>query len=200
MRKNSVIKSFITVVIVIIVIIAFFFFFLSMTTYNKFIERRNEVYEQQAQIENVLQARQEKIPDLVKVIKNYDLHEEKILIEVTEARSGLEKALQSGDMSAISQADSRVDTALYNLQAVVENYPELKSSENYTKLIDEISGSVNRIAQERREYNKRVMEYNTLVEKIPTNFIALIYGFKTMPYYTASDEAHRTNVVDFEDN
>ena len=155
---------------------------------------------QQAQIENVLQARQEKIPDLVKVVKNYDLHEEKILIEVTEARSGLEKALQSGDMSAISQADSRVDTALYNLQAVVENYPELKSSENYTKLIDEISGSVNRIAQERREYNKRVMEYNTLVEKIPTNFIALIYGFKTMPYYTASDEAHRTNVVDFEDN
>ena len=200
MRKNSVIKSFITVVIVIIVIIAFFFNILSMTTYNKFIERRNEVYEQQAQIENVLQARQEKIPDLVKVIKNYDLHEEKILIEVTEARSGLEKALQSGDMSAISQADSRVDTALYNLQAVVENYPELKSSENYTKLIDEISGSVNRIAQERREYNKRVMEYNTLVEKIPTNFIALIYGFKTMPYYTASDEAHRTNVVDFEDN
>lgn len=200
MRKNSVIKSFITVVIVIIVIIAFFFNILSMTTYNKFIERRNEVYEQQAQIENVLQARQEKIPDLVKVVKNYDLHEEKILIEVTEARSGLEKALQSGDMSAISQADSRVDTALYNLQAVVENYPELKSSENYTKLIDEISGSVNRIAQERREYNKRVMEYNTLVEKIPTNFIALIYGFKTMPYYTASDEAHRTNVVDFEDN
>jgi len=200
MRKNSVIKSFITVVIVIIVIIAFFFNILSMTTYNRFIERRNEVYEQQAQIENVLQARQEKIPDLVKVVKNYDLHEEKILIEVTEARSGLEKALQSGDMSAISQADSRVDTALYNLQAVVENYPELKSSENYTKLIDEISGSVNRIAQERREYNKRVMEYNTLVEKIPTNFIALIYGFKTMPYYTASDEAHRTNVVDFEDN
>ena len=200
MRKKSVIKSFITVVIVIIVIIAFFFNILSMTTYNKFIERRNEVYEQQAQIENVLQARQEKIPDLVKVVKNYDLHEEKILIEVTEARSGLEKALQSGDMSTISQADSRVDTALYNLQAVVENYPELKSSENYTKLIDEISGSVNRIAQERREYNKRVMEYNTLVEKIPTNFIALIYGFKTMPYYTASDEAHRTNVVDFEDN
>ena len=200
MRKNSVIKSFITVVIVIIVIIAFFFNILSMTTYNRFIERRNAVYEQQAQIENVLQARQEKIPDLVKVVKNYDLHEEKILIEVTEARSGLEKALQSGDMSAISQADSRVDTALYNLQAVVENYPELKSSENYTKLIDEISGSVNRIAQERREYNKRVMEYNTLVEKIPTNFIALIYGFKTMPYYTASDEAHRTNVVDFEDN
>ncbi len=200
MRKDSVIKSFITVVIVIIVIIAFFFNILSMTTYNRFIERRNEVYEQQAQIENVLQARQEKIPDLVKVVKNYDLHEEKILIEVTEARSGLEKALQSGDMSAISQADSRVDTALYNLQAVVENYPELKSSENYTKLIDEISGSVNRIAQERREYNKRVMEYNTLVEKIPTNFIALIYGFKTMPYYTASDEAHRTNVVDFEDN
>ena len=200
MRKNSVIKSFITVVIVIIVIIAFFFNILSMTTYNRFIERRNEVYEQQAQIENVLQARQEKIPDLVKVVKNYDLHEEKILIEVTEARSGLEKALQSGDMSAISQADSRVDTALYNLQAVVENYPELKSSENYTKLIDEISGSVNRIAQERREYNKRVMEYNTLVEKIPTNFIALIYGFKTMPYYSASDEAHRTNVVDFEDN
>ena len=75
MRKNSVIKSFITVVIVIIVIIAFFFNILSMTTYNKFIERRNEVYEQQAQIENVLQARQEKIPDLVKVVKNYDLHE-----------------------------------------------------------------------------------------------------------------------------
>ncbi len=200
MRKNSVIKSFITVVIVIIVIIAFFFNILSMTTYNKFIERRNEVYEQQAQIENVLQARQEKIPDLVKVVKNYDLHEEKILIEVTEARSGLEKALQSGDMSAISQADSRVDTALYNLQAVVENYPELKSSENYTKLIYEISVSVNRISQERREYNKRVLKYNTLVEKIPTNFIALIYGFKTMPYYTASDEAHRTNVVDFEDN
>jgi len=200
MKKDSIIVSVISVILITLVVASIFFTIFSMTTHNKLVEKRNEVYGQQAQIENVLQARVEKIPDLVKVVERYDLHEEKVLIEVTKAREGFDNALKSGDMKAISDADDQVTSALYNLQVVVENYPELKSSENYTMLIDEISGSVNRIAQERRKYNQCVQEYNTLVEKMPTNIIALLYGFKPMPYFTASEEAHSTNVVDFEDN
>ena len=92
--------------------------------YNNMIKLRNGVREQQAQVENVLQARLEKIPDLVAAVKNYDKHEETVYASVANARSGLQAAIDSGDMEKMAAANEAVTQALYDLKAVVEAYPE----------------------------------------------------------------------------
>jgi LemA protein len=163
------------------------------------VQLRNKVYEQKAQIENVLQARAEKIPDLVASVKNYTKHEEEVFIKVAEARSGLQEAIKSGDMEKMANANDQLSSALSSLNVVVEAYPELKSSELYRGLMDEISGSVNRISQERRTYNKVVTEYNNKLQTFPTVMYAGMLGFTPEKYFEASEEAHQTNVVDFGD-
>ena len=167
--------------------------------YNNLVQLRNKVYEQKAQIENVLQARAEKIPDLVASVKSYAKHEEDVFIKVAEARSGLQSAINSGDMEKMAAANEELTTALKSLNVVVEAYPELKSSELYRGLNDEISGSVNRISQERRTYNQVVTEYNNRLQTFPTVMYGGMLGFTPEKYFEASDEAHQTNVVDFGD-
>lgn len=167
--------------------------------YNSMVQLRNKVYEQKAQIENVLQARAEKIPDLVASVKSYTKHEEEVFTKVAEARSCLQSAIDSGDMEKMAAANEELTTALKSLNVVVEAYPELKSSELYRGLNDEISGSVNRISQERRTYNKVVTEYNNKLQTFPTVMYAGMLGFTPEKYFEASDEAHKTNVVDFGD-
>ena len=167
--------------------------------YNSMVQLRNKVYEQKAQIENVLQARIEKIPDLVASVKDYTKHEEDVFVAVTEARAGLKSAIDSGDMEQMANANDELSTALHNLNVVIEAYPELKSSQLYMSLNDEISGSVNRIAQERRQYNKVVTEYNNKLQTYPNVLFAEMLGFTPEKYFEASEEAHQTNVVDFGD-
>ena len=164
-------------------------------SYNSLVGMKHDVQKQQAQIENVLQARLEKIPDLVQAVQSYAKHEEKVFTAVTEARSGLQEAIASGDMESMANANEKLDTALVNLNAVVESYPELQSSQHYTALMDEISGSVNRIAQERRLYNEAAANYNKKLEMIPTVIVAKLFDFKPIPLFTASDEAHTNNIV-----
>ncbi|MBR6253416.1 MAG: LemA family protein [Clostridia bacterium] len=167
--------------------------------YNSLVQLRNKVYEQKAQVENVLQARVEKIPDLVASVKSYTKHEEEVFTKVTEARSGLQSAIESGDVEKMANANEELTTALNNLNVVVEAYPELKASELYRGLNDEISGSVNRIAQERRQYNKIITEYNNKIQTFPAVMYAGMMGFTPEKYFEATDEAHKTNVVDFGD-
>lgn len=167
--------------------------------YNGLVKLRNNVHEQQAQVENVLQARLEKIPDLVAAVKNYDKHEEAVYTNVANARSGLQSAIDSGDMGKMADANEVLTQALYELNAVVEAYPELSSSQLYIGLNDEISGSVNRISQERRIYNQTVTSYNNRLESFPTVLYARILGFEPAKYFEATTEAHKTNVVDFGD-
>ncbi|MBR3280531.1 MAG: LemA family protein [Clostridia bacterium] len=163
------------------------------------IQLRNNVYEQKAQIENVLQARVEKIPDLVATVKEYTKHEEEVFTQVAKARAGLAEAIQTGDIEKMETANGELSTALKQLDVVVEAYPELKASELYRGLMDEISGSVNRISQERRTYNKVVTEYNNKLQTFPTVMYAGMLGFTPEKYFEASEEAHKTNVVDFGD-
>ena len=182
------------VVVVVIVIVA-----AVAGPYNSLVKLRNGVREQQAQVENVLQARLEKIPDLVAAVANYDKHAETVYSNVASARSGLQDAIDSGDMEKMAVANETVTQALYDLKAVVEAYPELSSSQLYIGLNDEISGSVNRISQERRMYNLAVTEYNNKLESFPTMLYARILGFEPAKYFEATTEAHTTNVVDFGD-
>ena len=185
--------------LLIIVVIILAIGLIIIAPYNSMVQLRNKVYEQKAQIENVLQARAEKIPDLVASVKNYTKHEEEVFIKVAEARSGLQEAIKSGDMEKMANANDQLSSALSSLNVVVEAYPELKSSELYRGLMDEISGSVNRISQERRTYNKVVTEYNNKLQTFPTVMYAGMFGFTPEKYFEASEEAHQTNVVDFGD-
>ena len=184
----------ITVAVIIAVIIASF-----VIPYNSLVQLRNEVYGQKAQIENVYQGRLDKIPDLVKTVKDYAKHEENVFIAIANARAGLETAIKSGDMTEMEIANEKLSTALDGLDVVVEAYPELKSDKLYLGLMDEIAGSVNRIDQERREYNKKVTKYNNEIQQFPTVLYAKILGFEPEAYFEASAEAHSTSVVDFGD-
>lgn len=193
-------KNYSTEKIILIVVVIILAFAIGMIApYNSMVQLRNEVREQKAQVENVLQARVEKIPDLVASVKSYTKHEEEVFTKVTEARSGLKSAIESGDMEKMANANEELSTALNNLNVVVEAYPELKSSQLYLSLNDEIAGSVNRIAQERRLYNKIVTEYNNKIETFPTVMYAKMLGFTSEKFFEATEEAHQTNVVDFGD-
>ena len=185
--------------LLIIVVIILAIGLIIIAPYNSMIQLRNSVYEQKAQIENVLQARVEKIPDLVATVKEYTKHEEEVFTQVAKARAGLAEAIQTGDIEKMETANGELSTALKQLDVVVEAYPELKASELYRGLMDEISGSVNRISQERRTYNKVVTEYNNKLQTFPTVMYAGMLGFTPEKYFEASEEAHKTNVVDFGD-
>ena len=191
-------KSTERTLIIVLIVVAIVLFALYVP-YNSMVTLRNGVREQKAQVENVLQARLEKIPDLVAAVKNYDKHEEEVFIRVTEARAGLQSAIDSGDMERMASANETLSQALNELNVVVEAYPELSSSTLYIGLNDEISGSVNRIAQERRIYNQKVTEYNNKLETFPNLIYAKLFGFTPEKYFQASEEAHTTNVVDFGD-
>ncbi len=167
--------------------------------YNSLVQLRNNVYGQKAQIENVYQGRADKIPDLVKTVKDYAKHEESVFTAIANARAGLESAIKSGDMAEMENASEKLTTALDDLDVVVEAYPELKSDRLYLGLMDEIAGSVNRIDQERREYNKRVTNYNNALETFPNVMFAKTLGFSKIEYFEASPEAHNSNLVDFGD-
>ena len=165
--------------------------------YNDMVKLRNNVRENYSQIEIALQGRLEKIPDIVATVESYTQHEETVLIEVTNARSGLEKAIESGDMDQISAADENLTTAIKSLQVVVEAYPELKASELYVMLIDEVAGSSNRVNQARRSYNLAVTDYNNRLESFPAVLYARMLGFEPAKYFEAQEAAHTTNVVNF---
>ncbi len=164
--------------------------------YNSMVQLRNKVYEQKGQIENVLQARADKIPALIASVKDYVKHEEKVFETVSEARDALKSAVKSGDLEKMTEANDRLSISL---NAVKEAYPELKSSQLYQSLNDEISGSVNRIAQERRQYNIAVTEYNNKLQTYPNVLFAQMLGFTPEKYFEASEEAHGNNLIDFGD-
>jgi LemA protein len=170
-----------------------------ITPYNTMVKMRNSVREQRAQVENVLQARIEKIPDLVASVKSYVKHEEDVFTAVAEARSGLQSAIESGDIEKMANANEKLSSALSSLNVVVEAYPELQSSQLYVGLNDEISGSVNRISQERRTYNQVVTEYNNRIETFPYVMYARLLGFTSEKYFEASEDAYANNVIDFGD-
>src|SRR5947209_12817177 len=133
-------------------------------SYNKFVGQEEAVKAQWAQVQNQLQRRNDLIPNLVETVKGYAQHEEGVYKDIADARSRL---LAAKSPEETIQAANQQTTALGRLLAVVENYPQLKANEQFNRLMDELSGTENRLAVERMRYNQRVQEYNTARRQFP---------------------------------
>ena len=164
-------------------------------TYNNLIDAKENVKLAKSNVETMMQRRLELIPDLVETVKMYTEHEEKIFDDIAQASLVLSNSWINGDPKEISEADKNVSTEINGIISVAKNYPELTSSEHYTALMDELTGSVNRIATARDRYNQQVAIYNKKVNKFPGNIMAGIFGFEEMDEFEADKEAERTNML-----
>ena len=167
---------------------------LSGCSYNKFTTQEEAIKAQWAQVQNQLQRRNDLIPNLVETVKGYATHEESVYKDIAESRSRL---LAAKSPEETIQAANQQTAALGRLLAVVENYPQLRANEQFNRLMDELSGTENRIATERMRYNERIQEYNTQRRKFPSNVTAKMFGFKEYPYFEAPAAAQTAPKVDF---
>ena len=161
---------------------------------NNLVSMEAEVDGALANIDTYLQRRADLIPNLVNTVKGYAAHEQAAIDSVTQARANLVGASTVEEKAA---ADSELTAALNNLLVIVENYPDLKASANFTQLADELAGTENRIATARRDYNAAVQSYNTAIRKFPTSLIAGLFGFAQKDYFQASDGAQNVPNVEF---
>ena len=167
---------------------------LSGCSYNKFTTQEEAIKAQWGQVQNQIQRRNDLIPNLVESVKGYASHEEGVFKEIADSRS---KLLAAKSPEETIQAANQQTSALGRLLAVVENYPNLKANEQFNRLMDELSGTENRLATERMRYNERLQEYNTSRRKFPANVTAKIFGFKEYPYFEAPPAAQGVPKVDF---
>ena len=163
-------------------------------SYNRFVGQEEAIKAQWAQVENQLQRRNDLIPNLVETVKGYASHEEGVFKDIADSRAKL-LAAKSPD-EAIAAANQQT-SALGRLLAIVENYPNLKANEQFNRLMDELSGTENRIAVERMRYNERVQEYDTARRQFPANLTARMFGFKEYPFFQAPPEAKQVPKVNF---
>ena len=156
---------------------------------NQMVVKREAINASWAQVDVVLQRRADLIPNLVETVKGFAQHEEKVFGDIAAARSALIGAKTPADKIA---ANGALDSALSRLLVVVENYPQLKSNENFLRLQDELAGTENRIAVERRRYNEVVQDYNTYISLFPNSLVASFGGFTRNDAYFKTDEGART--------
>jgi LemA protein len=162
--------------------------------YNKLVTSKASVSQQWAQVDNQLQRRSDLIGNLVETVKGTAGQEQKVFGEIAEAR-----AKMAGNRTPEQgiQAGQAMDSAIGRLLVVVENYPQLKSNEAFVQLMDELAGTENRLATERKRYNDVVKDYNVLVQRFPTNIYAGVFNFKPSPYYEIPQGAREVPKVDF---
>lgn len=162
--------------------------------YNNLVVAEENVNGKWGQVENQLQRRGDLIGNLVETVKSYVTHEQKVFGQIAEARAKLAGAQTPA--KAI-QATGEMEGALSRLLVVVENYPNLKANENFRSLMDELSGSENRIAIARKDYNEAVQNYNTSIRSFPTMITANMLGFGPKEYFKAEVGAKAVPKVDF---
>ena len=164
-------------------------------SYNRFVSEEQAIKAQWAQVENQLQRRNDLIPNLVETVKGYATYESGVFEAIAESRSKLAGARTPEDTIAAANQQS---SALARLLAISENYPQLKANEQFNRLSDELAGTENRIATERKRYNDKVQEYNTLRSQFPSNVTGKIFGFKKeYPFFQAPAEAKQLPKVNF---
>jgi len=159
-----------------------------VSTKNTLVAKNEAVKSTWSQVDVVLQRRADLIPNLVETVKGITKQEQTVFGEIAQARSQLLSASTPADKIAANQ---RVDGALGRLLALAENYPQLKSNENFLRLQDELAGTENRIAVERKNYNDTLQDYNTYVQQFPNSLFASWAGFKKNDAYFAASEASR---------
>jgi LemA protein len=145
----------------------------------------------QGQIEAQLQRRADLIPNLVNTVKGYAQHEEEVFTKVAEARAGLKSAVEQKDPEAMANANAQMTSAIGRLMVVAEAYPQLKADQGFIKLQDELTGTENRIAVARTDYNGAVNSYNAYIRQFPAVVTAKVTGAKPRKYFQASAEAQQ---------
>ncbi|MBC8545842.1 LemA family protein [Clostridiaceae bacterium NSJ-31] len=167
----------------------------AVSSYNGLVGLREEVSGQSANIETQLQRRADLIPNLVSTVKGYAAHETEIMTELAEARSAL---VGAGNLAEKAEADAALSGALSRLLMVVENYPDLKADAQFTALMDELSGTENRIAVARKDYNDAAKTYNKKIKTFPSVIFANMFGFEGVEYFEAAAGSEAPPAVSFD--
>jgi LemA protein len=151
-----------------------------------------------SQIEVQLQRRADLIPNLVNTVKGYAQHEEEVFTQVAQARAGLLNAVRAGDPQQMADANAGLTAGLGRLLAISEAYPQLKADQNFLRLQDELTGTENRIAVARNDYNQAAQQYNTYIRRFPQALTAKVIGAKPKTYFEVTNPANReAPTVDF---
>jgi LemA protein len=187
--KNTLLVVFGPIAIIVLLFGGWF-----LITYNSLVTAEESVDAQWAQVESQYQRRADLIPNLVETVKGFAAQEKEIFIDVTKYRSQWSEATTQEEKM---EAARGMDSALARLLVVVENYPQLKSNENFLALQAQLEGTENRVAVERMRYNEKVRDYNTRIKKMPTVFIANMFGFNSKLYFEAEEGAEIVPEVKF---
>lgn len=166
-------------------------------TYNGLVTKQQEVDAAWSQVENVYQRRADLVPNLVAVVKNYAEYEQGTILAVTEARAkaaattvNIENSTES-DLQQFEATQNALGQSMNRLLVAVENYPDLKASDNYQALQTQLTGCENRILTERQRFNEAAQVYNASLRKFPNNLIANLFGFEKRPYFEADAGAEQ---------
>ena len=185
-------SKIIIIAIIAIVVIALVFI---VPKYNSLVNGEEQIVSSWAQVENQLQRRFDLIPNLVQTAKGYAAHEEEVFTQTAQARTEYGGA---ATVEEVAQANDDLSSALSRLLVVVENYPQLKSDVQFTRLMDELAGTENRLAVARQDYNEVVRTFNRDVRSFPGNLIAGVFGFETKEYFEAASGAETAPSVNFD--
>lgn len=190
-------KGLIVVLVIVVVlgVITLSVFGQYISVKNTLVSKNEAVKAAWSQVDIVLERRADLIPNLVETVKGYAKQEQTVFGDIAKARSAL---LSAGTPQDKIAANGQLDGAIGRLLLIVENYPELKSNENFLRLQDELAGTENRIAVERKRYNDTLQDYNTYVQQFPNSFFAQWAGFKpNEAYFTASEGSRVVPKVNF---
>ena len=190
-------KGLIAVIVILVLVLVFglVFFGQYVSVKNTLVTKNEAVKSAWSQVDIVLQRRADLIPNLVETVKGYAQQEVTVFGDIAKARSAL---LSAGTPQQKIAANGQLDGAIGRLLLVVENYPQLKSNENFLRLQDELAGTENRIAVERKRYNDTLQDYNTYVQQFPNSIFAGWAGFKPNDaYFAASEGARQVPKVNF---
>ena len=162
---------------------------------NVFVTEKNDIDARWAQVDNDMKRRADLIPNLVETVKGFAKQEQTVFGDIAKARSAL---LSSGSRESKIDANNQLSSALGRLLSLTESYPQLKSNENFLRLQDELSGTENRIAVDRRDYNEAIKKYNTSIELFPNSIAASVFGYnRNDAYFKTNEEERKTPSVKF---
>lgn len=182
-----------TILYVVLGVLAVIIFWL-IALYNGLITLKNRVKEAWSDIDVQLKRRYDLIPNLVQTVKAYAKHEASVFEKVTEART---RAMGAKTMEEHGKAENMLTETLKSLFAVAENYPDLKASQNFLQLQDELSDTENKIQASRRFYNGNTRDFNTKIQQFPANLIAGTLGFKKQKFFEMEEKERETPKVSF---
>lgn len=183
----DILGMFTTIVLIVLAIIVLWL----IVAYNRFIRLRRQKDEAWSDIDVQLKRRHDLIPNLVETVKGYAAHESGVFEKVTQARA---QAISATGAAAKGQAENMLSGALKSLFAVAEAYPQLRASENFGKLQEELSDTENKIQASRRFYNGNVRDLNIAIESFPSNIVANVFGFKAAEFFEIEGEEERKPV------